>query len=154
MASIFEELKSDHDEIKDLLGKLANTTARAEKKRTELLEKLKLKLTVHAKVEEAVFYSPLREARKTRDVVLEGFNEHRVADGLLQELAIMPCDNDQWTAKLKLLKELVEHHIEEEENEMFSGARQTLKEDKATELGNQFRSRSRVIAAALEPVAR
>jgi hemerythrin superfamily protein len=70
--------------------------------------------------------------------VLEGFEEHHVVKMLLNELGSVPVDTEQWTAKFKVLKENVEHHVEEEEGEMFQKARQVLDEDEINSLGEQM----------------
>ena len=110
----------------------------AEKTRTELFAKLNEELTIHAKVEEAIFYPAIKQAAETREIVLEGFEEHHVVKMILKELEAVPVDTEQWTAKLKVLKENVEHHVEEEEQEMFQKARQVLSEDDINRLGTRM----------------
>ena len=131
----FQLLKEDHQKVSGLFQQLEPTTERAEKTRTELFAKLNEELTIHAEVEEKVFYPAIKEAAETREIVLEGFEEHHVVKMLLKELGSMPVDTEVWAAKLKVLQENVEHHVEEEEGEMFQKARQVLSEDEINELG-------------------
>ena len=134
----FQLLKEDHQKVSGLFQQLEPTTERAEKTRTELFAKLKEELDIHARIEEAIFYPAIKQAAETREVVLEGFEEHHVIKMLLGELESMPVDTEQWTAKLKVLQENVEHHVEEEEQEMFQKARQVLSEDDIKRLGAQM----------------
>ena len=131
----FQLLKEDHQKVSGIFQQLESTTERAEKTRTELFAKLNEELSIHAKIEEAIFYPSIKQAAETREIVLEGFEEHHVVKMLLKELESLPVDTEQWTAKLKVLQENVEHHVEEEEGEMFQKARQVLSEDDIDRLG-------------------
>lgn len=134
----FQLLKEDHQKVSGIFQQLEPTTERAEKTRTELFAKLKEELDIHAKIEESIFYPAIKEAAETREIVLEGFEEHHVIKMLLNELDAMPVDTEQWTAKLKVLQENVEHHVEEEEGEMFQSAREVLSGDEINQLGTQM----------------
>ena len=131
----FQLLKEDHQKVSGIFQQLEPTTERAEKTRTELFAKLKEELDIHARIEESVFYPAIKQAAETREIVLEGFEEHHVIKMLLNELGAMPVDTEEWAAKLKVLQENVEHHVEEEEGEMFQKARQVLEEEQINELG-------------------
>jgi hypothetical protein len=134
----FQLLKEDHQKVSGIFQHLEPTTERAEKTRTELFAKLKEELDIHARIEESIFYPAIKSAAETREIVMEGFEEHHVVKMLLKELESMPVDTEQWTAKLKVLQENVEHHVEEEEGEMFQSARQVLSEDEINQLGAQM----------------
>ena len=131
----FQLLKEDHKKVSGIFQQLEPTTERAEKTRTELFAKLKTELDIHARVEETIFYPAIKQEAETREIVLEGFEEHHVVKMLLKELEALPVDTEQWTAKLKVLQENVEHHVEEEEGEMFQKARQVLTEEQINDLG-------------------
>ena len=128
-------LKADHEKVDALFAQLEETTERAEKTREELFTKLKQELDLHAHVEEKIFYPAIKEAEETRDITMEAFQEHHVVKVLLRELDAMEVTSETWTAKLKVLKENVEHHVEEEEDEMFKKARNVLSADQLKELG-------------------
>jgi iron-sulfur cluster repair protein YtfE (RIC family) len=132
---VFTLLKNDHEKVSGIFSKLDETTERAEKTRTELFTQLKQELDVHAHIEETIFYPAIKNEAETRDITLEGFEEHHVIKTLLKELAGSPVDTEQWTAKLKVLKENVEHHVEEEEGEMFKSAREVLSKEQIEDLG-------------------
>ena len=131
----FQLLKEDHQKVNGIFTQLEPTTERAEKTRTELFARLKEELDVHARIEETIFYPAIKQEAETREIVLEGFEEHHVVKMLLKELEALPVDTEQWTAKLKVLQENVEHHVEEEEGEMFQKARQVLSEEQINDLG-------------------
>src|SRR5215212_198798 len=134
----FQLLKEDHQKVSGIFQQLEPTTERAEKTRTELFTKLNEELSVHARIEETIFYPAIKQAAETREIVLEGFEEHHVVKMLLGELEAMPVDTEEWAAKLKVLQENVEHHVEEEEQEMFQKAREVLSEDDIDRLGAQM----------------
>ena len=134
----FQLLKEDHKKVSGIFQELEPTTERAEKTREGLFGKLKQELDIHARIEESIFYPAIKQAAETRQIVLEGFEEHHVIKLLLKELESMPVDTEQWAAKLKVLQENVEHHVEEEEGEMFQKARDVLEEERINQLGAQM----------------
>jgi hemerythrin-like domain-containing protein len=89
-------------------------------------------------MEEEVFYPRLRDEQKVRDNVLEGLEEHHVADVILDELLDVPPDSDLWKAKVKVLKENVEHHMDEEEDELLKNAKRVLDRDELNRLGERM----------------
>ena len=134
----FTLLKADHKKVAGLLEKIDETTERAVKTREELFTQLKTELDIHARIEETIFYPVLEEADETRDITLEAFEEHKVVKTLLGELETLGKDQEEWTAKFTVLKENIEHHVEEEEGEMFPKARKVLSEAEAEELGTRL----------------
>jgi hemerythrin superfamily protein len=134
----FALLKADHKKVAGILEKLDSTTERGVKTREELFTQLKTELDVHARIEETIFYPVLEEAKETRDITLEAFEEHRLVKQLLGELDKMSKDSEEWTAKFTVLKENVEHHVEEEESDMFPKARKVLSDDQAETLGTRL----------------
>lgn len=131
-----EVIRDDHETFRALLAKLDETTERADKTRTTLFERLKREIVSHEKMEEQLFYPALRKAReKADDIVLEGYEEHHVADMIVAEIEALPTDDETWGAKLSVLKESIEHHMEEEEGEMFAHARKAFSREELAELG-------------------
>ena len=128
-------LKDDHEKVKKLLEQGESTTERGEKTRTELLAKLTDELTIHERIEEEIFYPALKEHPKAKEIVLEGYEEHHVVDTIMGELQATPVSDETWGAKFKVAKENIEHHIEEEEGEMFKQARQVFDRGELEELG-------------------
>lgn len=136
----FELLKKDHKKVSELFKQLEDTTERAVKTREELFGKLKQELDIHARIEETIFYPAIKEAEETREITLEAIEEHNVVKRLLSELESMPVSDERWTAKLTVLKENVEHHVEEEEEEMFKDAQKVLSNEQVNELGARMES--------------
>jgi len=128
-------LKADHDKVKTMLADGEATTERAEKTRSELFEKLKAEMMLHERIEEEIFYPALKSHPKARDIVLEGYEEHHVVDEIMGELEATDVTDETWGAKFKVMKENIEHHIEEEEGDMFKQARQAFDTDELKQLG-------------------
>ena len=128
-------LKADHDKVKKMLADGEETTERAEVTRTELFVKLKEEMLVHERIEEEIFYPVLKSHPKAQDIVLEAYEEHHVVDEIMGELEALPVTDETWAAKFKVMKENIEHHIEEEEGEMFKTARQVFDADELESLG-------------------
>lgn len=133
-------LKEDHRLFERLLKEGEDTTERAVKGRKELLARLTRELQAHEKIEEEIFYPALKQHKKAKDIVLEGYQEHHVADLLVGELHEMDVTDERWGAKFKVLKESLEHHIEEEEDDMFKKARQIFDEPDLVALGDEMRA--------------
>ena len=146
--NVYDLLKEDHKKVAAIFENLEPTTERALKTREELFAKLNSELEVHAAVEEQIFYPVLKEAAETRDVTFEAFEEHRVVKELLKELSTTPKDSEEWTAKLTVLKENVEHHVEEEEGEMFKKARKVLTDKQAEEIGARMEAAKKKLSAS------
>src|SRR6187401_3016174 len=134
-------LKTDHDKVKKLLNELETTTERGVKTRSELFATIKGELTVHEMIEEEIFYPELKAHPKAKDVVLEGFQEHHVVDLLMGELESLDVSDEAWGAKAIVMKENIEHHIEEEEGEMFKIARRVFDAEELEELGSRMEAR-------------
>ena len=145
-------LKADHQKVRELLTQLSETTSRATKRRGELLEKIRLELEVHTTIEEEIFYPAFREAGKKGDdeeMYFEALEEHRAAgDLVLPDLLSTEVTSEKFAGRAKVLKELVEHHAEEEEKEMFPRARQLLDKDMLRELGERMMARKQELMAA------
>ena len=130
-----ELIKRDHKRLRKLLEQ----TLEAEgAEREQRLDHLRTELVAHKRMEEEVLYPRLRDEKKTHEPVLEGYEEHHVADVILDELLDVPPETDLWKAKVKVLKENVEHHMDEEEDELFKGARAALDREELNRLGERM----------------
>ena len=141
-------LKTDHEKVAGIFEQLEPTTERAIKTREELFARLKQELDVHAHIEETILYPVLKQEAETRAITLEGVEEHHVIKTLLRELEAMQVGSEKWTAKLKVLQESVEHHVEEEESDMFKGAREVLSKEQLETLGARMEAEKKVQKAA------
>jgi iron-sulfur cluster repair protein YtfE (RIC family) len=131
----FELLKKDHKRVAQLFKEIEAASGETKK---QIFSRLKSELDVHANTEEKIFYPALENKDEARDITLEAYEEHKVVKDLLAELAGGNAPDDEWDAKLTVLKENVEHHVEEEEGELFSKARQALSRQQIEELGAEM----------------
>ena len=111
-----ELLKEDHKKVSHLFGRV-DATEEGEHK--ELFEKIKQELEVHTHIEEKIFYPKLKEQPELEDIVLEGIEEHHQAKIFLREISALTEDSEKFEPKLKVLIEGIEHHVQEEEGQMF-----------------------------------
>jgi len=141
-------LEKDHVALKRLLRELEPTTERAIKTRADLFRRLREALVAHETIEEEIFYPALKGHPLAKDIVLEGYEEHGVVDILLGELATTPVDDETWGAKAKVMTENIEHHIEEEEDDMFVKARHVFSRAELNQLGEEMTARRSEITRA------
>ncbi len=135
------QLEDDHKKMRKLLDELESTTERGVKTREELFATIKGELLVHEAIEEEIFYPALKEHPRAEEIVLEGYEEHHVVDTVMAELEGLPVDDETWGPKAKVMKENVEHHMEEEEGEMFKQARAVFDRDELEALGERMAAR-------------
>jgi hemerythrin superfamily protein len=134
-------LREDHRKVKKLLAKIESTTERGVKTRQDLFTKVKQELVVHEAIEEEIFYPALKQHPKTQEIAMEAYEEHHVVDTVMAEIEGVAYDDETWGAKFKVMKENLEHHIEEEEGEMFKQAKQVFDEDELAQLGEYMEAR-------------
>ncbi len=138
-----ELLKHDHDRMKKMFADLEETGETNRKTRTELFARTHKELAIHEQIEEEILYPSFQAQAKLKDIVLEGYQEHHVADLVVSELMETDVADETWAAKLKVLKENIEHHIEEEETDMFVKARKIFSEEELDDLGTKLQARKR-----------
>ena len=138
----FKLLKQDHDKVKKMFKDYEELGDRAFKQKQDLANEVFSELSVHEQIEEEIFYPAVREnaSKEGVEIVLEGYEEHHVADLIIEELKAMTSEEENFDAKFKVLQENIEHHIQEEEDEMFPEARKALGES-AVEIGEQMQMR-------------
>ena len=126
-------LDADHRAVKKLFKEyeeLAGSRARgAAQKKMDLARQICQELTVHAQVEEEIFYPRLREAIRETDVLDEALVEHQGAKDLIAQIESAGEPDDMFDAKVKVLGEYIDHHVKEERNEIFPKARSARKLD-------------------------
>jgi len=134
-------LKEDHAKVRALLAQLEKTTEKATSRRAEILEEIERELKIHTTIEEEIFYPAFRDSAEKKDdrkLYYEAVEEHHVVDTVLPELKATDPSSEVFSAKVKVLKELVEHHAEEEEAQMFPRARKLLDREKLLQLGEEL----------------
>ncbi len=131
----FQLLKNDHQIVSGLFDQIESASGQS---KTQLFTRLKSELDVHALIEEKVFYPALENKKESREITLEAYEEHKVVKDLLAELANGPGADHEWDAKLKVLRENVDHHVEEEEGELFDKAGDVLSDEDLDRLGDEM----------------
>ena len=127
-------LKTDHKKVEKIFTDLENKTD----DRRALFPELDRELTVHAEIEEKIFYPSAKQAEPTRDLVLESIEEHKQIKMVLADLEQTDMRTAEWGADLKVLREDVMHHVKEEEEELFPKIQQILSEDQLADLGSRM----------------
>lgn len=150
MPNAITMLKADHTAVKRLLRELSESGDNAVKQRERLVSKIEEEIKTHSQLEEEVFY-PAFKARTqntdAEDLFYEAAEEHHLVDMVLPALKAANPKSHEFAAKAKVLKELVEHHIREEEGQMFTQARRVFSDDQLTELGKLMQARKDSIKA-------
>ncbi len=141
-------LKQDHRVVEELFAEIED--AEDADVREQLFTELADALAVHAAIEEQIFYQACK-TEDTEDALLEALQEHLQAKRLLADLLEMDPADDVFMAKIAVLKEAIEHHVKEEENEVMPQARRLLGEDMLMAIGNQMIIKRVEIESAGEP---
>lgn len=116
-------LKADHKLVNELFKEYES--AKSDKKKKQLVDEICKELTIHAQVEEEIFYPAVKKALNDHELVPEATVEHNSLKQLIAEIKGIKPDGEMYDAKVKVLSEYVEHHVKEEENEMFPEANKT-----------------------------
>ncbi|HYP27154.1 MAG TPA: hemerythrin domain-containing protein [Blastocatellia bacterium] len=136
-----ELLKQDHQKVSDLFAKVEATDS--EKQHEQLFEQIKTELETHAHIEETVLYPALEKHEELKDLVLEAYEEHKQVKTLIREIGRLADGSEKFDAKLKVMGENVEHHVEEEENEMFPKVRQFFSSQELEQMGKELEAAKR-----------
>lgn len=139
-ANIFEDLKADHDRQRALLKQVGEATGKEDGRR-EAFETLRLDLQAHAAAEEESLYSTMLADPELREDARHSVSEHKEVDDLLGELMDLEFGSSEWDAKFGEMRHRYEHHIEEEEEEMFPTAAEHLPDDVEEKLARVFEER-------------
>jgi hemerythrin-like domain-containing protein len=131
----FSLLKADHRKVEELFESLEAASGKA---KLRVFDQIKMELDLHAHIEEKIFYPALEKPRQTHDLTLEAYEEHDVVKKLLRQLSRSKTADEEWEAQTKVLQENVEHHVEEEENELFTKASAALSEEDIEALGERM----------------
>ena len=147
---LFSLIKADHRKVEGIFAKIEKTSEKAVNTREKLYDELQFELRVHSEAEEKAIYPSLKDEEETEEIGYESVEEHGIVKFLLGKLDETPCDSKEWTAQITALKEAVEHHVEEEEDEMFSKMKKAFNKEELEEFAQRF---SEVKATAKEQMA-
>lgn len=118
-------LVADHKKVKDFFEQFEGLSDRSKASKKKIADQICMELTVHAEVEEQVFYPAVRKPIKDEDLMDEAVVEHASAKELIAQILEMDPADDLYDAKVKVLSEQIEHHVDEEEGEMFPKVRKS-----------------------------
>jgi hemerythrin-like domain-containing protein len=139
-------LKKDHEKVRGLLSQLERAAERNTAKAEQLLAQIDREVKIHSQIEEEIFYPAFRDAAQKRDdreLYFEAKEEHHVVDLVMPEVRETDSEADEFAAKTKVLKELIEHHADEEEKEMFPKARKLFDRAELRDLGERLKERKK-----------
>ncbi|HEV7677405.1 MAG TPA: hemerythrin domain-containing protein [Candidatus Dormibacteraeota bacterium] len=132
-------LIQDHRTVDELFKRFEKTTERAHTARRELVDSMIRELSVHAAIEEQVFYPRCKaKGKEIKDEILEALEEHHVMKEVLAELEGMPVEHERFGARVTVLIELTRHHVEEEEGELFPHVRKAFSRDELVEMAEEL----------------
>jgi hemerythrin superfamily protein len=143
-----EMLKEQHEEVAALFEEIED--ADSPESKAELFQEIADKLAVHATIEEQHFY-PAVKARRTEDILLEALEEHLGIKRVIADLLAIEANDETFDAKIKVLKEQVEHHVEEEETDLFPKVRKLLDKTTLEALAQEMTATQEELIAAGEP---
>jgi iron-sulfur cluster repair protein YtfE (RIC family) len=134
---IYQNLKKDHDEVKNLLKELLSLSENDDY-RYILIETIATELIPHSKAEETIFYNTIRDMDANTGIVMHSYKEHKEAEALLHVLQTKDKINIEWKKTAQKLKDELEHHIHEEESKVFSLAKRIFSKEEAEQIGKGF----------------
>jgi len=141
-------LKHDHDEVKTLFSQFEK--AKDEAKQQQLCQQICMELTIHAEIEEQSFYPEVRRHEDMLDMVLESLEEHRQVKELIEKLKGMEPGNSRFEPDMKVLKEDVEHHVQEEEKEMFPQVKKAMGKERLEQIGQMLEQQKKRLKGEMQ----
>jgi hemerythrin-like domain-containing protein len=138
---IYSTLSKEHGQVSGLMTRLASTDSDEADRREELFAEIQDELTAHSEIEDAVFYAELSRHAQVKEKIGHARTEHEEIKTLLEELSTMDISHQSWMNKFLKLKETVQHHVDEEESEIFPLAEEVLSRKDAERLDEEFLAR-------------
>jgi hemerythrin superfamily protein len=133
---IFELIKADHRKVEELFSQIEKSNS--SKQLDQYFKQLYKELNVHAQVEELTFYPSMRNHEDTEKLVDEAEEEHTEVKVILEQMKSMDSTSAEFKEKISQLKDAVQHHVQEEENEVFPQVRQSMNEEELKQLVTEF----------------
>jgi hemerythrin superfamily protein len=136
--NLYEMLHQDHEKARALFAQLEAIGEEDDARREQIYIGLYRELDLHSQAEEKFFYSQLKGEDETRDIVLEALDDHKEIRKLMDELEAMDKSSPDWSSRLATLQEKVEHHVQDEERELFPRARRALTDEEAAGIADDI----------------
>lgn len=144
---IFDLIKGDHRKVESLFAEMEST--KSTKKLDQCFKLLCQELTVHAQVEELTFYPTMRDNEETEELVDEAEEEHVEVKVLLEQLKSLDSKSSEFKDKISQLKKAVDHHVQEEENEVLLQVQESMSEEQLNQLAAEFKEAQRKLREEL-----
>ncbi len=141
--NIYQKLKADHDRHRELMRRIADTSGDSDE-RKRLFDVLLKEVESHAAAEEQTLYSELIESVEAQPQTRHSVSEHKEASDYLEELQATDMSNPAWLMTFKKFQDALEHHMKEEENDVFELSEDVIDDDRAVALGAKFEGRKEV----------
>ena len=143
-------LTKDHDTVKALFKQFEDAGDTAYKTKQTIFETIKSELLIHMDIEESIFYPTVKAqpSEELKDGIREADEEHHVAKLLMEEISKMKPEDEQYDAKVTVLKENIEHHVKEEEGELFPNTKKRINKELLEQLGEEMEERKEALKAA------
>jgi iron-sulfur cluster repair protein YtfE (RIC family) len=148
--SLFQQFKKDHQRIATLFKTLSQTTTKALKTRNEMFRRLKEELETHSSLEEDIFYAMLSCHKEAETIVKKAKQDHKEAKKRLKELTRLPRNEEEWGKKLDQLRKKIEHHVREEEDQMFPKARKLLSDEQLEDMASRIEEERKEMAESVK----
>jgi hemerythrin superfamily protein len=145
--NVLKTLKKDHSTVKSLFNKFSRTGKSSHEKRAELFEQIRRELQIHLRAEEEIFYPAIKAINggEPRRLISEALKEHKDVDELLTQISRLKPTGKSFDEKIETLYENFDHHVEEEEGEIFQVAEENCSEEQLNDLGRQMESRKKIL---------
>ncbi len=137
--TFFDLLQQDHRKVIDLFDQIEEDGEMELDSRGDLFSRIEEELGLHMEGEERFFYPVLEREEETHEKALESYEEHHVARTVLEEFGDLSQDDERWMAKMKVLKEIIAHHVKEEEGQIFKMAKKALDKEQIQEITQQIK---------------
>ncbi|PYS28895.1 MAG: hemerythrin [Acidobacteria bacterium] len=145
--NVLKLIKKDHSDVQSLFNKFEKTAKSSHEKREEIFEQIRRELQIHSRVEEEIFYPFLKalNGNSGRNLVSEALKVHKEIDELLTQISRLQPSDKNFDEKVETLFENVEHHIQEEEREIFQFAEEKCSEEQLENLGREVAERKKIL---------
>jgi len=144
--NVLNLLKKDHALIKSLFGRFDRAGKMELDKRSDLFAQIRRELQIHSRTEEEIFYPALKALNgEGQTLVAQAIQDHREVDQLLMQLSRLNRTDENFEEKLEALAESVDHHVDEEEGEIFRFAEENFSAQELEDIGRQIEQRKRTL---------
>jgi hemerythrin superfamily protein len=145
--NVLKILKKDHSTVKSLFNKYDRTGKSSHEKRIQLFEQIRRELQIHSRAEEEIFYPAIKakNGAESRKLVSQALKEHKDVSELLTQISRLKPNDKNFDEKMETLFENIDHHVEEEEGEIFQFVEENCSEAELNDMGRQVEERKRAI---------